>query len=190
MILFQQRLPAGTLRFQFFVIKRYQLKEINLKNITLIALVASCLLQIGAQLFALSVVASTISQAPPRSFAILEGEYSYNSSSFWNTVPLITFLLFIIALITNWKTQRRKLIIFALTLFIIGGLVAGFFLDPLFADIIKTGYSDKVDPTLQIQAKKWYMFDWIVWALSLVAGLTLLIALIRPPVRNAGNGSH
>ncbi len=169
------------------------MKELNLKNITLIVLVASCLLQIGAQLFALSVVASTLSQAPPRSFAMLEGEYGYNSSSFWNTVPPMTFMLFIIALITNWKTQRRKLILFALTLFIIGGLVAGFFLEPIFADMIKRGYSDQVDPAIQTQAKRWYFFDWMVWVLGLFSGLTLLIALIRP-IRvsgsNAAKGSN
>ena len=158
------------------------MKKMNLPNLTLIALVASCLVQVGAQLFALSVVASTVSAAPPRSFAMLQGEYGYNSSAFWDTVPMITFVLFIIALVTNWKNQRRKLILFALTLFIIGGLVAGFFLEPVFADMIKRGYSDQVDPILQNQAKRWYIFDWIVWSLGLVAGLTLLVALIRPPV--------
>ncbi|HEX6849488.1 MAG TPA: hypothetical protein VF144_21025 [Chitinophagaceae bacterium] len=167
------------------------MKELDLKNITLIALVISCLLQAGAQLFALSVVVSIITKAPPRSFAMLQGEYGYNSSAFWDTVPMITFLLFIIALITNWKSQRRKLILFALSLFIIAGLVAGFFVEPVFADIIKTGYSDKVDPALQARAKEWYIFDWMVWALGLVAGLILLLALIRPikvPLQNAAAG--
>ncbi len=169
------------------------MKELNLPNITLIALVASCLLQVGAQLFALSVIASTVAEAPPRSFSMLDGEYGYNSSAFWNTVPPITFVLFIIALVTNWKNQRRKLILFALTLFIIGGLVAGFFLEPVFADMIKRGYSDQVDPLLQNQAKRWYFFDWMVWVLGLFAGLALLIALIRPvrvSVRNASEGSN
>ena len=169
------------------------MKELDLKNITLIALVACCLLQVGAQLFALSVVVSTVTAAPPRSFAMLNGEYGYNSTAFWNTVPMITFVLFIIALVTNWKNQRRKLILFALTLFIIGGLVAGFFLEPVFADMIKRGYSDHVDPVLQTQAKRWYFFDWMVWVLGLFAGLTLLVALIRPirvPVSNAGEGSN
>lgn len=169
------------------------MKELNLKNITLIALVTSCLLQVGAQLFALSIVASTIAEAPPRSFAMLQGEYGYNSSAFWDTVPIITFVLFIIALIMNWKSQRRKLILFALTLFIIGGLVAGFFLEPVFADMIKTGYSDKVDPILQSQAKKWYILDWMVWTSALVAGLILVVALIRPikvPLQNAAVGKH
>ena len=152
----------------------------NLKNITLIALTASCFLQTGAQLFAVSIVASTLSAAPPRSFAMLQGEYGYNSSAFWDIVPSITFLLFIIALITNWKTQRKKLILFALTLFIMGGLVAAFFLEPLLADLIKNGFSDQVDPALQAQAQRWYMYDWMVWTLSLVSGLMLLVALTRP----------
>jgi hypothetical protein len=108
---------------------------------------------------------------------MLQGEYGYNSSGFWNTVPMITFVLFIIALVANWKNQRRKFILFALTLFIIGGLVAGFFLEPVFADMIKRGYSDHVDPILQTQAKRWYFFDWMVWVLGLFAGLTLLVCL-------------
>ncbi len=152
----------------------------NLKNITLIALTACCLLQVGAQLFAVSIVASTISESPPRSFFILQGEYGYNSSSFWDIVPTLTFSLFIIALITNWKTQRQKLILFSLVLFVIAGLVAGFLLEPLFADIIKIGYSDRVDAALQAQARRWYIFDWMTWILGLFSGLILLLALIRP----------
>ena len=85
------------------------MKELNLKNITLIALVACCLLQVGAQLFALSVVVSTVAAAPPRSFAMLNGEYGYNSTAFWNTVPMITFVLFIIALLRTGKTNAENL---------------------------------------------------------------------------------
>jgi len=49
------------------------MKELNLPNVTLIALVASCFIQIGAQLFALVVIASTVAEAPPRSFVMFEG---------------------------------------------------------------------------------------------------------------------
>jgi hypothetical protein len=169
------------------------MKQLNVPNMSLIALLTSCLLQMGAQLFALSVIASTVAEAPPRSFAILQGEYGYNSSAFWNTVPMVTFVLFIIALITNWKTQRRKLILFAFILFIVAGVVAGVFLEPVFADMIKRGYSDQVDPVLQNQAKNWLFYDWMVWALGLFAGLILLVALLRPvraQVQNAGVGEH
>ena len=156
------------------------MKELNLRNLTMMALVACCLMQIGAQLFALSVVAGTVSAAPPRSLAILQGEYRYDSSAFWSTVPMITFVLFIVALLSNWKTPRRKLIMFALTLFIIGGLVAGLYLEPIFDEIKAVGFMDAVDPVLQKRAAVWYASDWAVWAIGAAAGATLLLALIRP----------
>lgn len=152
----------------------------NIPIITLMAAVASTFIQIGAQLFALVVVASTVSKAPPRSFAILQGEYAYNSSAFWSTVPMITFVLLVIALITNWKTGRRKYLILSLTLFILGGLVAGLFVQPIFDEMKAMGYRDEIDPVLQSRAATWYFLDWTVWGTGLVAGLALLIALIHP----------
>jgi hypothetical protein len=149
-------------------------------NITLIALIVSCFAQIGAQLFAISVVARVVQSAPPRSFAILEGPYRYDSSAFWQTVPLITTALFLVALIANWKTSRRKLILGAFTLFIIGGVVAGVYLEPMFAKIIATGYRDVVDADLQARAATWYAMDWGVWVIGLTAGIVLLCALARP----------
>src|SRR5688500_6555845 len=108
------------------------MREFNFRNLTLMAAAASCFIQIGAQLFAVSVIAHTVAQAPPRSFAIFEGAYGYDSSSFWNTVPPITALLLIIALVTNWKTRRRNLLLIALAVFVLGGVVAGVFVEPRF----------------------------------------------------------
>ncbi len=156
------------------------MKELNLRNITMMALVACCLMQIGAQLYALSVVASTVSAAPPRSFAILQGEYRYDSSAFWNTVPTITFVLFVIALVANWRTPRRNLVLFSLTLFIVGGLVAGLYLEPVFDEMKAIGFRDEVDPVLQSRAATWYALDWTVWSTGVAAGVALLLALIRP----------
>jgi hypothetical protein len=156
------------------------MKELNLPNFTLMAVVTSCFIQFGAQLFALTIIASTVAEAPPRSFAMFEGEYGYDSSAFWSTVPPITFLLLVIALITNWKTRRRKLLLLAGTLFIIGGLVAGLYLEPLFAEMIAKGYSEEVNPVLQSRAARWYAIDWMVWGLGVLAGLALLLALIMP----------
>jgi hypothetical protein len=163
---------------------------LNLKNVTLMALVASCLIQVGAQLYALSVVASTVSAAPPRSFAILQGEYRYDSSGFWNTVPAITALLFVIALATNWKTSRRNLLLVALTLFVIGGLLAGLYLEPTFDEMIAIGFRDEVDPALQRRAASWYAADWAVWTFGATAAASLLLALVRPVSTTEGAPAH
>ena len=159
------------------------MRELNFRNIAMMALVASALIQNGAQLFALSIIARTVSKAPPRSFAILSGEFAYDSRIFWETVPPITFLLFVIALIANWRTARRKFILAALGLFIAGGLFAGLYLEPMFDAMISRGYADHIDPVLQRDAATWYMIDWAVWATGFAACLALLLALAQPTHR-------
>jgi hypothetical protein len=162
------------------------MREFNFRNVTLMAAVAGCFIQIGAQLFAVSVIARTVAQAPPRSFAIFEGAYGYDSSSFWNTVPPITALLLVVALAANWKTPRRHLLMIAIGVFVLGGVVAGVFVEPTFAEMIAVGYRDAIDPALQRRAANWYALDWAVWLFSLVAGGALLAALARP----SANGTH
>ena len=153
--------------------------DLNIRNLTLMALVTSCFLQLGAQLFALSVVASTLVEAPPSSFAMLQGEYGYDSKAFWETLPPITALLFVFALIANWKTKRRGLLLAAFGLFVLAGLLAGLLLEPEFASMIETGFHDGVDPELKSRASRWYALDWTVWSVGLTAGIALLLALNR-----------
>src|SRR5688572_15348425 len=75
----------------------------QLRNISLMSLTMCAIIQTGAQLFALSIIARTVSKAPPRSFAILTGEYAYDSRPFSDIVPMITLFLFLTALAANWK---------------------------------------------------------------------------------------
>ena len=164
------------------------MKELNLRNITMMALVAMCFIQVGAQLYALSVVASTVASAPPRSFAILQGEYRYDSSAFWSTVPMITSVLFLTALVANWKTPRRKFLLLALTLFVVGGLAAGLYLEPMFDEMKSIGFRDEVDPVLQRRVATWYYMDWAVWTTGALSGITLLLALMRRDSERGGIG--
>lgn len=152
----------------------------TLPNLSLIALIVSCFVQIGAQLFAIAVIVRTVIAAPPRSFAIFEGEYGYDSSIFWETVPTITLALFVAALIANWKTTRRNLLFASFALFLVGAAVAGLVVEPEFAKLMAIGYSDIVDTSLQSRAATWYAYDCGLWIISLAAGITLLVALARP----------
>ena len=163
------------------------MRALNIPNASLLALIVSCFLQLGGQLFALSVVVSTIAAAPPRSFAILEGEYRYDSSAFWDVVPMITGVLFLIAVVANWTSSRRWLLLSALALFVLAGLLAGVFLEPEFAGIIAAGYSDTVDPVLRGRVAQFYALDWGVWVVGLAAGLLLLVALLRPVTMRKAN---
>lgn len=156
------------------------MKRQTLPNATLVALIASCFTQVGAQLFAIVVVVRTLVAAPPRSFAILQGEHAYDSSSFWSVVPMVTLVLFIAAVVANWRTTRRMLLVVALVLFLGGGALAGMVIEPQFAELTAIGYRDVVDPALQERAARWYTQDLALWGIVLAAGITLLLALARP----------
>ena len=156
------------------------MKQLNLPNSTLIASIAASFIGIGAQLYALVVLAGTIAKAPPRSFAIFEGQYGYDSSTFWNIFPPISFVLFIIALIANWKTQRRNIMLFTLAMIILGGLFMIFIVEPDFNEMKAMGFRDEVDPVLQVRAAKWYILDWVGWTIGAAGGFALLLALVQP----------
>ena len=117
----------------------------SLPNLSLIAAVVSCLIQVGAQLFAVVVMVGTLTQAPPRSLAMLGGEYGYDSSAFWNVVPMVTFVLLLAALATNWKTTRRRLLIGAVVGFVVAGVFAGVVMGPVQAEVLSVGNSDTVE---------------------------------------------
>jgi hypothetical protein len=154
-------------------------------NLSLIAAVVSCLVQVGAQLFAVVVVVATVTEAPPRSLAMLAGEYRYDSGPFWDVVPMVTSVLLLVALATNWKTPRRRFLLGAMVAFVVAGLFTALVMGPVQADVVSAGYRDAVDEGLRARAAWWRTLDWISWALSLVVGLLLSLALATPiPDRN------
>ena len=152
-----------------------------LPNLSLGLATIGALLQAGAQLFAVAVIVGTVTQAPPRSLAIYNGEYGYDSGPFWEVVPAITLLLLLVALIANWRTARRRLVISAFGLFVLAGLFAAFVTGPLQAELISAGFADSVDPTLAALAARWHALDWASWALTLVPGVLLVSAMFVPP---------
>ena len=153
----------------------------TIPNLSLIPAVVGALLQAGAQLFAI-VVVGTVTAAPPRSLAMYAGEYGYNSGPFWEVMPAVTFGLILIALVGNWRTPRRRLLLIAMALFIAAGLFTAFVMGPVQAAVVGAGYSDAVDEALRAQAARWHMLDWAAWGLTLSAGLVLAGSLaVRVP---------
>ena len=150
------------------------------KTLALVAASAACIMQLGAQMFAITMVASKLVSAPPKSLAMVEGPFGYDSRAFWEVMPMATAILMLVALISNWRTTRRWLIAASIGLFILGGMLAGMLVEPEFAAIAGGGYRDMVDPALVERGKRWLTLDWAVWGVSSLAGLTLLLALARP----------
>lgn len=154
----------------------------TIPNLSLIPAVVGALLQAGAQLFAIAVVVGTVTEAPPRSLAMYAGEYGYNSGPFWEVMPTVTLGLLLIALVGNWRTPRRRLLLAAVALFIAASLFTVFVMGPVQDAVVRVGYSDVVDEALRVQATRWRMLDWASWALTLSVGVVLAAALaVRVP---------
>ena len=151
----------------------------SLANVTLIALIVSCFAQIGAQLFAIyhrpcrAISPATLLCHPGRTVPLRQQRLLADCSADHNgTLSCRSH--------RKLEDDRRKLLLGAFTLFLIGGVVAGVYLEPMFAKMIAIGYRDVVDPDLQARAATWYALDWGVWVLGLAAGIALLCALARP----------
>jgi len=158
------------------------LRTSTIPNLSLIPAVVAALLQAGAQLFAVAVIVGTVTEAPPRSLAMYASEYGYDSGLFWNVMPTVTLGLLLLALLGNWRTPRRRLLLAALTLFVAAGLFSVFVMGPVQATVVGAGYSDAVNEALRAKAVRWYTLDWAGWALTLSVGLILAGSLaVRVP---------
>ena len=138
-------------------------------KISLIALFAITFIQIGAQLFALLVIVPTLVKDVPKSFQMLKGDYGYDSSTFWNTIPNITAIFFIVALIACWKTNARIWIVISFAFFIASGVFAMTVVEPALAELI----ANENNVNLNKMTATWWRYDWLLWALTLLAGLFL-----------------
>ncbi len=161
------------------------MRTLSLPNLSLFAATVSSLLQAGAQLFAVAVIVGTVTKAPPRSLAMYSGKYGYDSGPFWEVMPTVTLALLILALVANWRTQRRPLLVGAVGAFVLAGLFTVFVMGPLQAEVVSAAFADSVDPALAASAARWRAFDWVSWALTLVPGVLLVVALAstEPPPR-------
>lgn len=158
------------------------LRPSTIPNLSLIPAVVGALLQAGAQLFAVAVVVGTVTKAPPRSLAMYAGEFGYNSGPFWDVMPTITLGLLLLALVGNWRTPRRRLLLAAMALFIAAGLFSVFVMGPVQAAVVGAGYSNAVDADLGVQAGRWQLLDWASWGLTLSVGVVLAGSLaVRVP---------
>jgi hypothetical protein len=151
----------------------------KLSLVFLLSLIGAVFIQFGAQLFAIIVIVSTLVESPPESFALIRGDFAYDSSKFWDVYPNISGGLFILAIVFNWKTQFRKWILISFGMYIIGALFAIFVLEPTHAEVVRIVLNETKSNRLQDDALLWYRLDWILCILTFVTGIVLLVPIFK-----------
>jgi len=155
----------------------------TLGTAALIALILPYFIVVGADLFGQTVLASMAFSEPPRSLAMYQGDYAYQSASFWKINTTLIGVLFIAAAALNWSTRRRWLILISLVGFIIINAVSFGYIFPMYGELVSSTYSDTVDPELQQRGAAWLLIAKVRWVAFTGLGVLLLVALTRASQR-------
>ena len=156
----------------------------------MIALVISYLIVVGADLYGQIVVAWSVLEAPPRSFSMLKGEYTLDSKTFWQVVTTIPLVLFVGAVVANWKTHRRFLLLTAFVAFFVINALSFPFVFGEYLDITSAEYRDVVDTELLSRGIAWKRLALLRLAIVVAVGLLPLVALTRAEVSLDTTTSH
>ena len=151
-----------------------------LANILLIGAIIAHFILVGADAFAQAAITPVALSAPPASLAMFQGDYVYNSAPFWQITNTIALALLIAALLANWRTPRRTLLLLTLVGSIIISIVSLGYIFPEFTAIVSSIYSDTVDPALIERGSTWRMIAFSRLLVFGCLGILPLWALAKP----------
>jgi hypothetical protein len=152
----------------------------DIRVATLIVLIMSYFVVVGADIYGQIVVARTVLEAPPRSLSMLQGEYTLDSSAFWRVVTTLPLILFVAAIVANWRTPRRRLLLISFGGFFVINALSFPFVFGEYLDIVASAYSDTIDPELQRRGAAWERLAFVRFAVVVALGILPLLALARP----------
>ena len=156
----------------------------TIRQISYLLLIGFSFMQAGANLFATTVNVSTLVEAPPASLAMVQGEYVFNPSIFWDNFPNYMLFVIVLTLILNWKTNLRKWIIIGSTVWLISALVAIVFLEPVQTEFLSSEYSNTVDPELKKIGLKWFNISLLFFSISVLSGLVYITGFVKNQIRS------
>jgi hypothetical protein len=153
----------------------------RLANITLFALTVSFLILLGGGNYEALNVTQKLASAPPKSLAILQGEYRFFPVPFWIIFHMLTEILLVAALVFNWRVSlyRRKVLLFVCAGALILRVVTMIYFAPETGAIASAPFSNTVDPELLARAQRWEFWNYIRLGAYYVLGITLLFAVNR-----------
>ncbi len=147
--------------------------------ITYLILLLTKIIGNGASLFAFVVIVLTLASSPPESFSMIEGEYGYDSSIWWDVFPNVDLVVFLIALITNWKTDRRKWLLISFAIGLLSAIYAIFLLEPIQTTVKTNALAESVPSDIFEQTQTWVKIDLGFQLLSLLSTVILFQPILK-----------
>jgi hypothetical protein len=151
----------------------------SLRDLLLIFASVSFMCVIGAGTYEHIAMVPQWSSAPPVSLSMFQGKYGVNPGAFWKLIHPVTLLLLIVALVLNWRSSRRKYILFGLSGYV-AVLIATFsYFMPELIEIISTPYQEVINHDLQSRANLWEKLSIIRTIFMTILATIFLTALTK-----------
>jgi len=151
----------------------------NSKNtVYVLACISYCLI-IGSGIYEHLAIWHIAFSEPPKSLMMFHGDYALQPESFWKFIHPVTLGLLFIALALNWKTERKRFILFTLVIYIIALIATFIYYVPELKSIIGTPYTDIVDAGVQKRASLWITLSFIRLSVIFVSAFVLILGLTK-----------
>lgn len=157
-----------------------------IRTFTLILACISFTIVIGGATYEHLAVVPIWSAAVPASLTMFQGPHALAAQNFWIPVHPATLTIMITALLSNWRTERRKFILTTLGGYISILAVTGVYFVPELMALTQTPYSSTVDIDLTRRANLWESLSLIRLAFLLSLAFVLLLGLSKPDSRTQG----
>ncbi len=161
----------------------------QLATFTLFLLSLFYIVMLGGGNYEQLTITTVVASAPPKSLSMMQGDYGFNPVRFWILFRPVTILLFIAAIVLNWKSPlRRKLLLGSFAIDCCITMATFSYFAPETGAIIETDFNvDIVDSDLLERMQLWKNLNWIRLTAFYSASILLLLALNRTyssPIRN------
>lgn len=149
-------------------------------NLLLSLALLSYIIVIGGAVYEHSAMVPQWTAAPPASLALFQGAYGLKAQNFWIPIHPVTLLLMTAALMTNWRSARRRTISLSMGAYVLVLVITFSLFVPELIAITGTPYSDTVDAALQARAGKWEALSLVRLAFLIINAIVFLSALTLP----------
>jgi hypothetical protein len=150
------------------------------RTIVLILASISFIVVIGGAMYEHLGIVPVWASAAPASLQMFQGEYTITPFKFWIPIHPITLGLLVLALLFNWKTERRGSILTTVIGYSLVLAATFFWFVPELMAIIETAYNASIDPELTQRARSWEFWSQVRLASMLVMAFILLYGLSKP----------
>jgi hypothetical protein len=151
-----------------------------IRNFILILASISFIVVIGGAVYEHLALVPVWSSAVPASLTVFQGPYALTPEKFWMLIHPVTIVLLIAALVANWASDRRPLIIATLVGYLLVLGVTFLYFVPELTALTRTPFSETVDAALTDRANRWETLSLVRLGFLIILAITLLSALAKP----------